>query len=179
MEKVRKKRNAVKVIKITALLLTATVVLLGFFIHGNHTGLSFYGLKAYKVASGSMEPRYKVGSIVVADSGGFNKVSVGDVIAFRAKALGGNIAFHRVTRITEEGFFVKGDSNRYEDAAAVTADDYVGRVIISVNFFTYVAAAIQTFWGAVLLLLFSILMLYIICGAYFMLRQRNKEKQDI
>ena len=78
------------------------------------------GNDIYAVMSGSMEPYYHVGSVVIVDKHFTpEEIAVGDPITFRK---GDNaIATHRVIEVNEETreFKTKGDANEVEDLAPV------------------------------------------------------------
>ena len=126
------KRWWLKLLLIAVLVIFAAV---GFAASASdkHTGVSFFGYKIYSISSGSMQPEYKVGSLVLVKSGEINDAEVGDVIVFAAPALSGKPAFHRIIKSTEAGHIVKGDNNEHADNLAVTENEYVGKAVFHVN----------------------------------------------
>ena len=85
------------------------------------------GNDIYAVMSGSMEPYYHVGSVVIVDKHVEpEEVQIGDPITFH---LGnGSVATHRVIDIDPEArtFSTKGDANEDPDMAPVSFDNLVG-----------------------------------------------------
>ena len=86
------------------------------------------GNDIYAVMSGSMEPYYHVGSLVIVDKHvSPEEISVGDPITFRMNS--GAVATHRVVSIDEEAreFTTKGDANEVQDMAPVPFDNMIGK----------------------------------------------------
>lgn len=79
------------------------------------------------VSSSSMEPEYPVGTLVIAKKTPFKSIDTGDVIVYKSDALNGGLAFHRITRKTEEGVYTKGDMNHYEDNQIIIPETYVAK----------------------------------------------------
>ncbi len=91
---------------------------------------SFFGIKTYVIISGSMEPNYNIGDIVIAQETNSKDIKVGDVISFRE---GENVVTHRITRKITEGnnrfFKTRGDNNNTEDRWDVSLNSIEGKVI--------------------------------------------------
>ena len=103
------------------------------------------GNDIYAVMSGSMEPYYHVGSVVIVDKHITpEEIEVGDPITFRK---GDNaIATHRVIEINEETreFKTKGDANEVEDLAPVSFDSVIGKAGMSVPMIGYIPLYMRT-----------------------------------
>ena len=90
---------------------------------------SFGGFRCYTVLSGSMEPEYPVGSLIIVKP--IKKApGYGDVITFRK---GDMIVTHRITEVfTEEEntkricYRTKGDANNTDDEGLVKEEDVIG-----------------------------------------------------
>lgn len=91
---------------------------------------SFLGIKTYVIISGSMEPNYNIGDIVIAQETNSKDLKVGDVISFRE---GENVVTHRISREVNEGnnrvFKTQGDNNNTEDLWEVSSNAIEGKVI--------------------------------------------------
>ena len=103
------------------------------------------GNEIYAVLSGSMEPYYHVGSVVIVDTHvSPEEIQVGDPITFRK---GDNaIATHRVIAVdaeTEE-FRTKGDANEDEDVAPVPYTSLIGKAGMSVPMIGYIPLYMKT-----------------------------------
>ena len=91
---------------------------------------SFLGIKTYVIISGSMEPNYNIGDIVIAQETNPKDLKVGDVISFRE---GENVVTHRISQdLKDENkrvFKTKGDNNNTEDLWEVSMNSIEGKVI--------------------------------------------------
>ena len=103
------------------------------------------GNDIYAVMSGSMEPFYHVGSVVIVDKHvSPEEIQTGDPITFH---LGnGSIATHRVIEINEEAreFTTKGDANEDPDMAPVSFDNMIGKAGMSIPFIGYLPLYMRT-----------------------------------
>lgn len=77
------------------------------------------------VLSGSMEPKYKVGSIIYYKEVDCNTLKENDVITFTQ---GGKFVSHRIVSINEDLVETKGDANNTPDALKVNFKDIKGKV---------------------------------------------------
>ncbi|MCL2352974.1 MAG: signal peptidase I [Firmicutes bacterium] len=97
---------------LSALILTLLIAALAVF-----AAPRLFGIKMYNVISGSMEPGYKIGTLVYAVPTDFERIKVGDVVTFMLA--GSKVATHRVVEIDAAGKSVitKGDANKIADQA--------------------------------------------------------------
>lgn len=84
------------------------------------------------IASGSMEPRLRVGSLCIIEKKyPIEKIKVGDIIAFSLDE--DTWVTHRVVQISEDGnFLTKGDANETVDPGWVSKNQYEGKTIGSI-----------------------------------------------
>lgn len=86
------------------------------------------------VLTGSMQPNYNVGDIIIVKTTDADELKVKDVITFYSSDpdMQGQIVTHRINNIIEENgqrkFETKGDNNEGIDADLVTEDKIVGKV---------------------------------------------------
>ena len=87
-----------------------------------------------QVLSGSMEPKLKVGDIVVSKAVDRSKIKAGDVITYKMGA--NTLVTHRVIEIIEmkgSNFYkTKGDANNIEDSDLVSQDNVVGKLVLRI-----------------------------------------------
>lgn len=103
------------------------------------------GNDIYAVMSGSMEPYYHVGSVVIVDKGiRPEDIQVGDPITFRKGDHA--VATHRVMEKDEElrQFITKGDANEDADLAPVPFDSVIGKAGMSVPLIGYIPLYMRT-----------------------------------
>ncbi len=91
------------------------------------------GYKPYVLSSDSMAPTYQKNGIVLVKQGNFKAIKQGEMIAFKADALGGKPAFHQVVERTPEGLITKGDANKVKDTQIVTDKAYLGHEVWHTN----------------------------------------------
>ncbi len=119
---------------ITWVVLTIELVLVLIFVAPR-----LIGLHPYVVTSGSMSPKYKVGSLIYVKKTPVNDIKVGDAITFYM----GNtkvVATHEVYSIDKENqqFYTQGINNKDDegnilhDALPVSFDGYIGKPIYNI-----------------------------------------------
>jgi len=106
--------RAIKVIQncITGILILIIVLLLLIFFIPQ-----CLGYQPYNIQTGSMTPKYPVGSMIYVKSVPFEELAVGDVITYRTAEDSGWVVTHRVTQIDKETqtIVTQGDANNTED----------------------------------------------------------------
>ena len=94
----------------------------------------FGGIELKIVQSGSMEPNIPVGSLIVVKAA--EQFEKGDVITFGTDTKTQIPTTHRIVNVTgSQGvlyFTTRGDANDVDDPVAVTRDDVIGKVVLSV-----------------------------------------------
>ena len=98
------------------------ILLLVFFIP------QCLGYQPYNIQTGSMTPKYPVGSMIYVKATPFEDLEVGDVVTFRTSADGGWIVTHRISQIDTETqtIVTKGDANNTEDGS-IMYSSIIGR----------------------------------------------------
>jgi signal peptidase len=148
--------NIILGISIILLLQAAATVL--FFRSEDAFFLSY---KPFIVAGDSMSPSIKKYAFVLVKNGGYNNLSVGDVIAFKAKQIGGQTALHRIIDVTPDGFVTKGDATRVKDEQFVTEDNFLGREVWYTNLTAELVPMLQTTRGVISVILTLCLLIVI------------------
>ncbi|MBP3330067.1 MAG: signal peptidase I [Clostridia bacterium] len=127
------------IIFIICLVLLALVMVTPKDAAGNKR-VNIAGYSIMTVMTGSMEPAYQVGDIIVIKKTNENELQVKDVITFIStdEELNGQPITHRIIDITEENgqkkFETKGDNNRIADETPVTSDRILGKVQLRIPF---------------------------------------------
>ena len=102
------------------------------------------------VLTGSMEPNYKVGDIVIVKKTDTDELKNKDVITFYSSDpdMEGQIVTHRIIDITEENgqrlFETKGDNNKIADIEKVEENDVIGKVEGRIPYVGKAATFMQT-----------------------------------
>ena len=161
--------NGVTTIVMVAMLLLAAVLFLPKLVH----------IEPLIVLSGSMEPEYKVGSVVYVQETDPQKVKVGDVITFYLT--GDTVVTHRVTAVDSaaEQFTTKGDANKSEDGTPVDFDSLIGVPVISVPYLGYLADKMSTTSGKILYVtLIIVVLLLMYMGDVIWSEEKKAEVRD-
>ncbi len=88
---------------------------------------SFIGYKPLIVLSGSMEPTYKVGTVIYYKQVPKEELKVGDIITFELEK--DDLVSHRIYQIVDDKFITKGDANNTPDSIELTYEQIKGRDI--------------------------------------------------
>ena len=167
MKKVNKQIKGI--FRIILLVLVASLVGVGIYninatrLAGNSLPMPL-GFGAAVVLSGSMEPEFSVGDLLIVTEK--ESYKVGDVVVFQDD---GMTVTHRIVSITEEEIVTKGDANNSEDSP-ITREQIKGSVLFAVPFLGYLINVIKTPIG--ILALFAL--------AFFLLERsfRSEKKND-
>ncbi|KQL43466.1 signal peptidase [Brevibacillus choshinensis] len=117
----------------------------------------FFGFQMKGVLSGSMEPTFMTGSVIVIKPGGdMNRFQKGDVITFRVAD--DKLVTHRVVDVLKNGqnvsYVTKGDNNQKADPEPVRAENIVGQYMgITVPNLSYLLDFVRSKTGAVILMI--------------------------
>ncbi len=171
--------KVVKVVFVTMLVLFVLMVCLQRF---SNNRLSVFNLRLFTVISGSMEPKYKIGDVLVAVEVDPSKVKVGDAVSYlgNKRDLKDKIITHEVTEIDQDSsgkyyFHTKGICKDCILEDPIVAEDQLyGVVKYKVNTLSYVYKIVGTTYG---LFLFVILPLLYIVGSEIMQALLEKEER--
>ena len=126
--------------------LSVVIFLFGLFIFVSVLSASagkvptVFGYSFLQVKSGSMEPEFPIGTIVITKKTDTKELKVGDIISFYAtdKDIYGQVNTHRIVEITTNMggapvFVTKGDANDSVDETMVSSVSVVGKVVYNVG----------------------------------------------
>ena len=143
--------------------------------------ISFFNYRIFKVVTGSMEPKYKIGDILIAKETEPSKIKIGDSISYLAQKgeIRNNVVTHEVVNITksENGeylFHSKGLVNLVEDPVVHESQLY-GVVVYKTKLLSFVRRIISTDIGMLLLIIIPIL--YIIISEMIVTLIEKEEKR--
>lgn len=101
---------------------------------------SVLGYSFLQVQTGSMEPEFHVGSIVIAKKVNPEELEVGDVISFYSMAddINGKVNTHRIVELSANmaggrRFITKGDANTANDPDDVSPVNVIGKVVYNIG----------------------------------------------
>ena len=181
-EKIKKIFKIIKgiintIIVIVVLLFVLTVCLQRF--SGNK--ISFFNYRIFTVVTGSMEPKYKIGDILIAKEKKPNEIKVGDTISYLATKgeIRNNVVTHEVVNITRNAngeylFHSKGLVNLVEDPVVHEKQLY-GVVVYKTKLLSYIRRLISTDLGMLVFIIIPIL--YIIVSEMISILIEKEEKR--
>ena len=97
--------------------------------------VNLFGFSIFRVATPSMEPELPVNTFIISQRTDIEDVSRGDIVSFVSTEayMNGSVVTHRVVDIKEiKGqicLVTRGDANNSVDAAYVTRDNLVGKMV--------------------------------------------------
>ncbi len=105
--------------------------------------------ESYIVLTASMSPALQPGDAVVVRGVSGTQIQVGDVITFQPRTGGDVPVTHRVAEVLvlsdgSRAFVTKGDANEDADAGAVTPDQVVGKVVLTLPYLGHVVAFVNS-----------------------------------
>ena len=157
---------------ITAIVLL--VIYMGYMKYVKHeNNISILGFRQYIVATGSMEPKYNVGDLIIIKETPEEEIKIGDIINYISEN-GADTITHRVTDIIEKDgqtyYQTKGDNNNTEDPELVKYRQVKGKLVFKISKLGTIITNLLT--GTGIAILFVVILL-----SY--LRDKNKEEKII
>lgn len=142
---------------------------------------SLFNYRMFTVVTGSMEPKYKIGDVLIAKEKAPSKIKVGDAISYLATKgeIKGNVVTHEVVKITKDEnddyiFHSKGLVNLVEDPVVHESQLY-GVVIYKSKILSFIYKIIGTTMGMFLFVIVPIL--YIIISEMVAMLIEKEEKR--
>lgn len=114
---------------------TLAITLLLLISSKSEKAFDLIGYRTYTVLSGSMEPEFYPGDIVIVKNKNKAELKVNDIVTFVDD---GDIVTHRIMKEIEEGYITKGDNNEVEDARTLEDENIIGKVLIDIPKLGYV-----------------------------------------
>jgi signal peptidase len=144
------------IILIPALIINVTLIVKSFLYPEEVP--SFMGYKPFIVLTGSMEPVFYSGDLVMVKEVEASSLQIGDVIAFRE---GTAVITHRIVQVEGAGkdlrFITKGDNNNVNDRRPVTVDQLEGIYLYRISKLGNFAMFMQTPVGMALFIALPLL----------------------
>jgi len=123
------------------------------------SSVNIFGFKFYTVMTGSMEPKYNIGDLIIDKKINQEDIHIGDVITY---SIGGkNTVTHRIIEIVKDNgeilYRTKGDNNNSADSELVKYSQIQGEVFFKINKFGKIITEFISGIGIFILLLIIIL----------------------
>ena len=125
-------------------ILVAVAVLLAIAL----VGVRIVGLQPFVVLSGSMEPKYHVGSLIYVQAVDYKELKVGDPITYMVSD--DTVVTHQIIEVLVDEndpdtirYFTQGIANDVPDGVSVHYKNVIGTPVFTVPYLGYVANYIQ------------------------------------
>lgn len=139
----------------------------------HENNISILGFRQYVVATGSMEPEYNIGDLIVIRETTKEEIKIGDVINYISET-GIDTITHRVVDIIQKDgqtyYKTKGDNNNSVDPELVNYSQVKGILVFKISKLGTVIT--KMFTGTGITILFAVIILSYI-------RDKNKEEKTI
>lgn len=114
---------------------------------------SIGGYTLFSIMTGSMEPTFSVGTLVVGETVDPKNIREGNIITYKG-VTGSTVTTHRVQEVRqgEEGieFVTKGDANSVVDPVTVKGSNVISRVFVDLKHVGGIITFLQENMGAVI-----------------------------
>lgn len=109
------------------------------------------GMKLYCVQTGSMYPKYPVGTLIVVSPTEPESIQTGDVITFVISS--NTVVTHRVVEVDKDrrSFVTKGDNNNVADTEPVRYENLLGKVELGVPYIGLPVLLARTHFGMIMI----------------------------
>lgn len=129
---------------------------------------SFFGYRIFTVATGSMEPDYKIGDMLLVKDQEPSDIKIGDDLVYLGAedSYQGKVITHRVIDIKEENgqfnFHTKGIIEMAMEDPVVNESQIYGTVVYNLLFFSLVNKVISSSLGFILLIVLPVAVLILL-----------------
>ncbi len=139
-----------------------------------------FGVQIYEVLTGSMEPTYRVGSVIYVCKADAEKIDIGDTITYTMGTDTELVLTHRVVGIDEgnQTFTTKGDANKAQDPEPVAFHRVIGRPVLCIPGLGKAAAYLQTTEGkALCVIVFAASFICFVLADILKKTKKNEEEE--
>ena len=173
------------IVNIVVVLLVMAFVLIVCLQRFTDNKISFFNYRIFTVVTGSMEPKYNIGDILIAKETEPSEIKVGDAISYLATRdeIKGNVVTHEVVNITKDKdgsylFHSKGLVNLIEDPV-VHEDQLYGVVIYKTKVLSFIKKIVSTDVGMILFIIIPVLYIIISEMITFLMEKEEKRKEKL
>ncbi len=173
--------NILYAISFIIIVLILLVVLIQRFSNNN---FAIGGIRIFNVASGSMDPKYVVGDILIAKDVPPEEIEIGDTITYIGDTgdFAGRIVTHQVVEKKEENgkivFITKGIANVLEDPE-ITEDQVYGKVIYKSIVLSFICKLLQNMYAFYFIIIVPLAIIVAKMIADHIIRKEDISKKKI
>ena len=166
---IKHKKNKIKTIKKIIKLFTipfiAAIIIIAIYIGyarfiKKEANISLFGFRHYIVLTGSMEPFYNVGDLVIVKETKKEDIKKDDVITFSLNNSTETISHRIIDIVNQDGqelYQTKGDNNNAPDSDLVSYENIKGKIVFKISKFGRILTELTTGTGIVVVLVITIL----------------------
>lgn len=155
----------------------------------SNNSLSLGGFRIFNIATGSMQPKYEVGDVLVAKTISPDQIKIGDDVTYIGTegTFAGKVVTHQVIDIEEENgnytFHTKGLANNEEDPV-IGQNQVIGKIIYKVRTLSYISKIVQNLYSFYFVIFIPVALLIFIEIRRIILdiisdkKSKNKEKEN-
>lgn len=169
-----------KILKISIKILNTIIITITVLLAILILGSKLLGYQMFTVLSGSMEPEYPVGSLIIVKDIEPSELEVGDVITFKLGS--STTATHRIIEILHDDnqnsleFRTKGDANDIEDSDPVEESRIIGKPVLTIPEAGARASKLQSPEGKKkTIAVFAALILFVFVSDFFVGDKKEKK----
>lgn len=165
----RSRTKITKGMRVFVKILSSFLVIFLLFLAVSLLGVRLFGVQVFTVLSGSMEPKYPVGSVIYVKDVDLESLWVGDVVTFEVDR--DLIVTHRIVSVEPANddpqtvcFRTKGDANDTIDAGLLSMDRIIGEPVFMIPKIGFIADFMHTRSGRIIsiVLVFLVILLSIL-----------------
>lgn len=137
----------------TLLVLIVVLILITVILQrASNNNLSLGGYRIFNIATGSMEPKYSVGDVLVSKTLMPSEIKTEDDITYIGKegSFAGKVVTHQVVEIENENgnykFHTKGLANTEEDPV-ISQEQVIGKIVYKVKTLSFISKIIQNLYS--------------------------------
>ena len=159
-------KKLVKILQIIGIVVVCVLLVLSIIQKVLPQNKLLFGYRTFVIVSKSMEPKLKVGDVILIKHAEPEDLKVSDIISYMGSSgeFQGKIITHRIKAIQTEDdryiFITKGDSNDLEDPAVYTENIY-GKVIYKSIFLSIISKILRNTVGFIILVVAPLILLFV------------------
>lgn len=140
------------IIYYTLFVLIILILLVVIIQRISNNSISFFGFRIFNIVSGSMNPDYEVGDILISKTTEPQNIKVGDDIVYVGEKLNlqGKIITHRVVSVSQEDgkyiFKTKGIANEEQDPT-ISQEQIYGKIIYKAHILSFISKVINNIYA--------------------------------
>ncbi|MCL2775362.1 MAG: signal peptidase I [Oscillospiraceae bacterium] len=152
---------------ICIIIVTALALLLGISGINRDKPMSVFGFRSFIVLTGSMNPTFDAGSLIIIKNTPEKNLKVGDIITYRPIAGDDTLLTHRIVQVStgDDGvitYITRGDANNMDDPNPVQPDSILGKTMLHFNGLGTFIVNLRTPLGLIVMIAVIIIVLFVL-----------------